>query len=384
MKILWHSAAPWILSGYGIQTDLFAPRVAALGHDVAISGYIGAHQLTGEWKGLTVYPAGTNNAIGMDVIGYHYEQHQADVCLALCDAWALSPKMMRLLNSACWMPVDQDPLSSMNVDFLRESGARPVAMARYGQRVLEQAGFPSAYVPHGVDCQLFAPRDDRDGCRAAAGLGPDTFVIGINAANRDVFRKGLPEQLCAFASFRKRHPDSKLILNMAYDHPKGLDLPTLLENLGIGEDTGAVRFPDQGAYAAGDISSADLAMAFYGTLDLLSSCSYAEGFGVAVLEAAACGVPSVVSEGSAQPEVGGPAAWVVKAQDFWVQAHQAWWHQPLISEIEAAYEAAWLERENGEAHARRAAARAHAEQYDADLVTVQFWKPFLDDLEASL
>jgi hypothetical protein len=75
---------------------------------------------------------------------------------------------------------------------------------------------------------------------------------------------------------------------------------------------------------------------------------------------------------------------VVKAQDFWVQAHQAWWHQPLISDIEAAYEAAWLERENGEMPARRAAARAHAEQYDADLVTVQFWKPFLSDLEASL
>lgn len=384
MRILWHSAAPWIGSGYGVQTRLFAPRVAELGHDVAISGYVGANQLTGEWEGLTVYPGGTNNAIGMDVIGYHYERHRADVCLALCDAWALSPRMMALLNSVCWLPIDQDPLSAMNREFLAESRARPVAFARYGQQVLADAGYPASYVPHGVDCSMFAPREDRDARRAAVGLDPGTFVIGINAANRDVFRKGLPEQLCAYARFRRRHPDSKLILNMSYDHPKGLDLPVILENLGIGEETGATRFPDQGAYLAGDISLQDLAMAFYGTLDILSSCSYAEGFGVPVLEAAACGVPSVVTEGSAQPEVGGPAAWVVGAQDFWVQAHEAWWHQPLIDDIEAAYEAAWQARENGEMDGRRAAAREHALQYDADLVTAQYWKPLLDEIEASL
>lgn len=384
MRILWHSAAPWILSGYGVQTALFAPRVAALGHDVAISGYIGAHQMTGEWRGLTVYPGGTNNAIGMDVIGYYHEKHRADICLALCDAWALSPRMMRLLRSACWMPVDQDPLSKMNREFLAESGARPVAIARYGQQVLEHAGYPASYVPHGVDCTLFSPPEDPAALRAQVGIDPGTFVIGINAANRDVFRKGIPEQLAAYARFRRNHPDSKLILNMTYEHPKGLDLPVILEDLGIGEGTGAVRFPDQGAYIAGDITGRELATMFYGTLDLLSSCSYAEGFGVPVLEAAACGVPSVVSEGSAQPEVAGPAGYVVRAQDFWVQAHAAWWHQPLIDDIEAAYEAAWQAREDGELDGRRKLAREHAEQYDADLVTERYWRPFLAELEASL
>ena len=41
------------------------------------------------------------NAIGMDSIGYWYEQHQADVIISLCDAWALSPRMMALMPTVC-------------------------------------------------------------------------------------------------------------------------------------------------------------------------------------------------------------------------------------------------------------------------------------------
>lgn len=95
---------------------------------MAIHGYAGAQHLTVEWEGITVYPAGTTNSIGMDAIGYWFEQHRADLVISLCDAWALSPKMMALMPSVCWTPVDAEPLSQGLIDFFAETGARPLAM----------------------------------------------------------------------------------------------------------------------------------------------------------------------------------------------------------------------------------------------------------------
>ena len=406
LRLLWHSSAPWICSGYGAQTALFAPRIKALGHDIAISGYAGMTHGKIKWNDdIMVFPGGINGAIGMDVIGYWWETFQADVCIALTDAWAMSARQMALLpRCVFWMPVDQSPLSKMNREALAVSKAAPLAMTRFGQRVLADAGFSASYCPHGVDTQVFAPPADRQANRAAAGIDPDTFVIGLNAANRDTHRKRFPEQLEAFARFHASHPDSKLILHTAKEHPKGEDLPLILDELGLSESSDVVRFCNQDQYAAGEISSEDLASAFYGVLDLYTGVT-TEGFGIPLIEAGACGVPQVVPggrphwssgipAGAAAREVGGPPAIVAASQQFWVKAHEANWDQPVtghecsrcghLDGIEGAYEQAWQEREDGTLAERGAAAREHALQYDADLVTTQFWKPFLSEIEASL
>ena len=41
MKILIHSNAPWVPSGYGSQVMLMLPRLRALGHEVAVSSFYG-------------------------------------------------------------------------------------------------------------------------------------------------------------------------------------------------------------------------------------------------------------------------------------------------------------------------------------------------------
>ena len=172
------------------------------------------------------------------------------------------------------------------------------------------------------------PPEDRDALREASGYGPDTFVVGINQANRSGLRKALPEQLIAFSRFHQRHPDSKLMLHMSRNHPKGQDLPLLLERLGVPE--GVAFFPDAGVYSAGVITMEQMP-AIYGAWDVTLGCAMAGGFELPLLESAACGTPVIATDGSAMTEVAGPG-WLVKGQPFWVEErHQGFWTMPIIS-----------------------------------------------------
>ena len=148
---------------------------------------------------------------------------------------------------------------------------------------------------------MWKPPEDRAALREAAGIGPDTFVIGCNMANNDAIRKALPEIMLAFARFLKDRPDSLLALHTGVHQDGGQDLECVAENLGI---TDRVKVVDQYRYTAGLISQQDLA-GWYGTIDVLCGASYGEGFGLPIIEAQACGTPGdhdqVLEHGGTEP-----------------------------------------------------------------------------------
>ena len=86
--------------------------------------------------------------------------------------------------------------------------------------------------------------------------------------------------------------------------------------------------------------------AWYNGLDVLSLCSYGEGFGLPLIEAQACGIPVVTTDASAMSELCG-AGWLVSGTPFWTDGHQSWWVRPDAADITNAYEMAWQARENG-------------------------------------
>jgi len=281
------------------------------------------------------------------------------------------------LNVAHWFPVDTDPLGEGDVTVLREGQGVPVAMSRFGERVLRGEGADPLYVPHGTDTAVYCPGDPAPYRDTVPGIGPGTFVIGLCAMNRDPQRKGFHEQMLAFSRFHARHPDSFLALHTSPVNNPGINLPGMAARLGI---SGAVAWPDSYSYDMGLVTEEQMAT-WYRGLDILSLCSYAEGFGLPLAEAQACGIPVVTTDGSAMSELCG-AGWVVSGTPFWANGHGAWWKRPDADDIDQAYEAAWQAREAGQLPRKQA--RDFAMLYDADRVFTQFWKPVLAELEARI
>ena len=372
-NILIYSNAPFAPSGYGTQTAILATRLRDAGHNVAIVAFHGLIGSSLTWNGITVYPGSTEDQWTLDLLPGYYQAHKADLLITLMDAWVLDPGRLAGMNVAHWLPVDCSPLGVMDRRVLDMGGARVIAMSEHGRKELAAAGYDPLYVPHSVDPGIFYPLPDRDEVRKSLGL-EGRFVIGINAANQDPVRKGFSEQFAAYAALREEHPEALLLVHTRMATRNGTDLGQLCGRLGITE---SVMFAPQLQVAAGISTQEDLRR-WYGILDVLSNCSYGEGFGLAALEAQACGTPVVTTDFSAMSELAGPG-WRVPVDpldDLWFnRGHNAWWARPKPSRILAAYEDALAA-----AGERRGAALEFASRYQAATVMTEFWKPALKEL----
>ena len=366
------SNAPHSPSGYGTQAAQLGKTLRRHGHEVAFAAFWGLHGAPIMWEGFPVYPGSGEDLYARDVLPGHYRHFGADLLITLLDIWVLDPAQLAGMNILHWMPVDCTPLSGLDRKVLAGPGTA-VAMSRFGQKQIQDAGFRAHYAPHALDMSVWSPLTDREKAREHLGFS-DKFVIGINAANQDPERKGYFEQLSAFAAFSRRHDDARMIIHTRVNTQQGVDIAQVIADQGIQEK--AVP-GDQYSLAAGMISDGQM-VSWHGVMDVLSNCSYGEGFGLAVLQSQACGIPVVVTDFSAMPELCG-AGWKVRGQEKWNRGHNARWMTPSIPGITAAYEKAYR-------HARdpqmREKARRFAVRFDADLVYRKFWEPILAGVAA--
>lgn len=376
MRILWHSNAPWAPTGYGMQTRLFAPRIAKH-HEVAISAFYGLEGDRLNWDGIMVLP-GLGGEYGNDYLDRNAERYfdggpRGGLVWTLLDVWVLNPDMAGTLDMACWVPIDHEPPPPMVTEFFRRSNAIPVAMSKFGRDQL--AEFNPLYVPHAVDTSVVKPYDRRT-AREQLGAEADAFLVGMVAANKgSPSRKGFAEALQAFARFREQHDDALLFLHT--DMGGDENLPAIVESLGL-EDH--VRVADQYRINL-QPHPAELMAQMYSTFDVLLNPAAGEGFGVPVLEAAACGIPSIVTDFSAMPEVAGPG-WKVPCGPRWTN-QRSWQAVPSVPDITDALEECYaLGAEGREALSERVL--EHALDYDVELVMERDMLPALAEVERRL
>lgn len=388
-SIDWVSIAPWSTSGYGQQTSI-QTQMLARDCNVQISAISGLQGTPQTWEPSGGRPIQVWNCPDGFSFIEQYLHFNSDVAITLFDLWAVGgefPDLFKYIRTApiklgCWMPIDCEPLAKIDELKLRELGDQvtPIAMSRHGAKMLKAAGFSPLYIPHSIDTDLFKPVDDKRTLREKLGLDPNKFIIGMNAAN--TMRKAWDEQLTAFKRFHARHPNSHLLIHSAEqrDSDDGINLIVLLENLGLNE---CIGFTEQFSYRNGLLGLPFLAK-WYNAIDVLSLCSYGEGFGIPIIEAQACGVPVIVNDASAMTELSTPG-WQVSGQPYWNAFHNARLMIPDIDKIDRAYENAYREWQNAQVVRspiqdwtnRQQGAREFALRYDMHRVYDKFWRPAL-------
>ncbi len=310
--VCWISDSPDTPSGFGNVTRAVCTGLAKRGYRVSILGW--QTQEYGAYEGCQVYPIG-REALGADALFSFLVRHRPSIVVALADVWWLpymsSPhvrRQMELIDApwALYFPIDgtrpDGSLPTSWLELLREVDF-PVAMTRFGQRVVREAGIDADYIPHGVDLDTFCPPADRDAVKSKLGLG-NRFVVLSDSRNQP--RKLLHRLLDIFSKVASIHPEALLHL---HTDPDDEFSRTAMYSYNLRADVAHFGLSDQVRFSEGfvmrrgaGLTTAELAR-YYQSADVHLLASSGEGFGLPTLQAAAAGVVPLAVDYSANPEL---------------------------------------------------------------------------------
>lgn len=371
MKILWVSNAPFVGSGYGVQTDLFTKLMRDDGHKPIVFGFFGHHGPPMQANGIEILPTSLDGW-GNDILSSHVAHYQPDATVVLMDVWVYEKRVLKPVTA--WVPIDHDPMPPAVLENLREC-KYIWAMSRFGEKKIREAGLTCDYVPHGVDTNAYKPTD-RAATRKIWGIDDDTFFVTTCAANKGYpSRKSLDKIMKAWSKFIQTHPNSLLYMHtLPTAHYAGIDLVKMSQFYGIPDKN--LRFPDLYRFNRNDYTP-NILNDLYNAADVFLLPSAGEGFGVPVIEAQSAGCPVIVSDFTAQGELCG-AGFKIEIDPFddLVYTNQDS-EQAHIRPSKIVEALEWALKEKGN-QALRDQARAFAMKYDARLVWNQYMRPALE------
>lgn len=302
-KVLLATHSPSLTTGYGRVARELCAAMAQAGHDVAAlgTGYAGEphpfpYRLL-PW-GPVPPPPGPQAGAAADpmTLARAIDRERPDVLVTVGDPWMfdgldLLPQR-RGVRWVAYFPVDGTPLPRAWARWIRAVDV-PIVFAHFTRDVVrDAAGVDCAVVPHGVDTAVFTPAD-RAAARARVGVA-GAFVVGCVAVNQE--RKNLPALVRAFARFARDKHDALLYLHTAIDGY--WDVEELVLRFGVEPRTRATLNLDPRRGVSDQVLAT-----IYNAFDVFALPTMAEGFGLPILEAQACGVPALVTDYSACPEL---------------------------------------------------------------------------------
>ena len=174
------------------------------------------------------------------------------------------------------------------------------------------------------------------------------------------------------------HDDVLMYCHTDAFESRGRNLQLLREALGIQDIT---FFPSKIKMIMGIEDEAMVNM--YNALDVYLQPSKGEGFGIPIIEAQACGVPVIVTNWTAMPELLG-GGWLLKdITPEWTMQH-SWEAAANVNEIVEYLEEAYKMKKSGELAGLKIKAREKALLYDEAVVFKDYWMPILEDIENNL
>ncbi|MGD6809493.1 MAG: hypothetical protein ACQCN3_07335 [Candidatus Bathyarchaeia archaeon] len=149
LRILWHSVAPWIASGYGKTTREVCTRLPKYGFEVLISAYYGADP-----GGIPSYPIpvlpSKDGPFGISSASEYCKQFKVDAGLLFSDWWAFSDFPKIIPNATLYSPMDQVGYPEEIVNFTKDY-FEIISLCKW------QQGIKSNCIYHGVNVNIFKP-----------------------------------------------------------------------------------------------------------------------------------------------------------------------------------------------------------------------------------
>ena len=387
LRILYMANAPWCGTGYGTQSNSLLPRLSRLDSvdDAAMFAFYGVQggitrqHIGNEQAGymdLTCYPLKAD-MWGNDIVTTWAHDFKADLIVTLVDIWVLDVVQYGASGFYWlpWMPIDHDPVPP---DVLEHCKAAylPLTYTRFAEKELWRNGVENAYIPHGIESQVFEPlpQDEREKCKEMLGFPPDCFLVGCVGANKGwPDRKGFQWLFEAFQRFSSRHEKARLYVHSIVERIYGgPDLVGMARVSGIAEQT---RFPMPNKVLLN--CPTEWMVRMYNAFDVFCLPTMGEGFGIPLLEAQACGCPVITTDFAGGAELARETGWLVPLAAKFMTPLLSWQAVPSVEGLEICLDAAYDDAKNP---LRRQRAREFSLQYDWDEVAQKQWTPLLAEL----
>lgn len=316
VRIGWISTPLTATSGYGKVSKEVCFRLADMGYEVFnIGGRMQTVVLgekfyvqTGKGKQILLLPAWGQTG-DKATIEYYIKRYKLDAVISLYDAYVHSfgkPSVPWAMQCPIDAELTKKWVSYMlNADYI-------VAMSNYGYNQLLKhfPDFMVRKIEHGVDTKIFRPRTSQEKLELRRKWGiPEEAFLMLNVSANWGERKALPQLMITFKEFLKKHSDAYLYLytNLREQCPQGYDLIAFADELGISSHVLGPKF-NPVLDSLEDEQLAEL----YATADVLVHPSWAEGFGIPILEAMSCGIPVIATDTSSITELVEKRGWLVQ------------------------------------------------------------------------
>ncbi len=280
MRILWVGDAV-TKSGFSVVTHGICDELQRR-CDLTVFG-IGYDGKARNVSNYYVFPA----AAGLDIYSYSgvvslIGREEFDVVVLFNDLsvvleYAQHIRAVSKIPLIAFFPINTTPLNTKEVLELTSLDFFGVMVyTEFAKKQVEalNPNIPVEVVYHGVNTEVY----NRDiGCKLASGLG-DCFVVGYVGSNS--YRKRLDLLLEGFSKFASGRDDVRCLLHVDYLNTV-YPLSDMASYFGVSSKI---------ILSAGVVPDARLRL-YYSTMDVNVNTSLGEGFGLPLLEGAACRVP---------------------------------------------------------------------------------------------
>ena len=304
MNILWLSDSPMTVTGYATISWNICNKLVEAGHNV----YFIAHNHIGQpippgmeigdkdkIKFKFTVLGGSPQPYAQNLIMPYIKKYNIDVFGILLDTFMTFPWLLNLdfspAKTLFYFPSDGGGGLPLNCENILKKVNCPVAMARYGMRqVKELHNMDTKYIPHAIEPSIYYPlsSEEKEKCKAKFGL-QGKYVVGCVQRNQG--RKMPDRMIKSFAEFCKDKPDAVLFLHTdPYDVAAPFDLIQLINRYKLNNRVVFSGMTFFGGFYYKQMNEV------YNAMDCFLLTTSGEGFGIPIIEASACGIPTVVTD----------------------------------------------------------------------------------------